>query len=84
MEFYELRLAPSHTERAEAHAPGTVENLVVSQGTIEVQAGREPPQVLGEGDAILFQADVPHSYRNLRSAEAVLYLVMTYVTPIGG
>lgn len=28
--------------------------------------------MLGEGDAIVFQADVPHRYRNMRSVEAVL------------
>ena len=83
-EFYELRLAPNHTEHAEPHAPGTIENLVVTQGTVEIVAGREAPQLLGEGDAIVFQADVPHRYRNMRSAEAILYLVMTYVTPVGG
>lgn len=83
-EFYELRLAANHTEHAEPHAPGTIENLVVTQGTVEVVAGREAPQLLGEGDAIVFQADVPHRYRNMRSAEAVLYLVMTYVAPISG
>jgi transcriptional regulator with XRE-family HTH domain len=83
-EFYELRLAPNHTEYAEAHAPGTMENIVVTQGTVEIVAGREPPQLLGEGDAIIFQADVQHRYRNMRSVEAVLYLVTTYVAPIGG
>lgn len=83
-EFYELRLAPNHHERADAHAPGTVENIVVTQGTVEIVAGRETPRLLGEGDAIVFHADVPHSYRNMRSAEAVLYLVMTYVAPVGG
>jgi transcriptional regulator with XRE-family HTH domain len=83
-EFYELRLAPNHTEHAEAHAPGTIENLVVTQGTVEVTAGRGTPQLLGEGDAIVFQADIAHRYRNMRSVEAVLYLVMTYVSPVGG
>lgn len=83
-EFYELRLAPHHTESAEAHAPGTSENIVVTQGAVEIAVGREPPRLLGEGDAILFQADVPHRYRNMRSVEAVLYLVMTYVNPVGG
>ena len=39
--------------------------------------------ILNEGDAILFEADVPHSYKNLGMDEAVLFLVMTYVEPIG-
>lgn len=82
VEFYELRLAPNHREDAEAHAPGTKENLIVAKGTVEISTARER-SVLAEGDAILFEADVRHSYRNLGSAEAVLYLVMTYVEAIG-
>ena len=30
------------------------------------------------GDAILFEADVPHAYRNPGEVETVMYLVMTY------
>jgi transcriptional regulator with XRE-family HTH domain len=83
VEFYELRLAPNHHEDAEAHAPGTKENLIVTRGTAEITSAHEGPVILAEGDAILFEADVPHSYRNLTSVEAVLYLVMTYVEAIG-
>ncbi|MCG6203431.1 XRE family transcriptional regulator [Rhodopseudomonas sp. HC1] len=83
VEFYELRLAPLHREEAEAHAPGTRENLVVSKGAVEITAGTERPVILTEGDAILFEADVAHSYRNLGTDEAVLFLVMTYVEAIG-
>jgi transcriptional regulator with XRE-family HTH domain len=83
VEFYELRLAPNHRENAEAHAPGTRENLIVAQGTVEITPGREAPRVLAERDAIVFEADVPHAYRNLGSGEAILYLVMTYVETVG-
>lgn len=79
VEFYELRLAAGHVEHAEAHAPGTVENLVVVKGEVEIRAGREAANLLGEGDAIVFGADVPHSYRNRSDEEAVAYLVMTYL-----
>lgn len=79
IEFYELRLAPRHVEHAEPHVAGTRENLVVLQGTVEVVSGREPPVVLSEGDAVLFEADVPHRYKNLGPTEAVIYLVMSYV-----
>jgi transcriptional regulator with XRE-family HTH domain len=82
-EFYELRIAGGHREDAEAHAPGTRENIFVAQGAVEIRVGKEPPRVLGEGDAIVFEADQPHRYRNLGSSEAVLYLVMTYVERIG-
>ena len=83
VEFYELRLAPLHREDADAHAAGTRENIVVSKGAIEITAGSERPVVLSAGDAIVFEADVPHSYRNLGTEEAVLYLVMTYVESVG-
>ena len=84
VEFYELRIAAHHTEKADAHRPGTVENLVVSRGTVEIVTGRHAPQILGEGDAILFEADVAHSYRNMTGSEAVLFLVTTYVDEISG
>lgn len=83
VEFYELRLAPLHRENADAHAPGTRENLVVARGAVEIISGSERPVTLSEGDALLFEADVPHSYRNLGTEEAVLFLVMTYVETIG-
>lgn len=84
VEFYELRIAPLHRENAEAHKPSTAENLVVAKGTVEVTVGRESPLVLSEGDAILFEADKPHAYRNLTSTEAVIYLVMTYAEDAQG
>jgi transcriptional regulator with XRE-family HTH domain len=83
VEFYELRLAPNHQEDAEAHAPGTKENLIVARGAVEISTAQNRPVTLAEGDALLFEADVRPSYRNLGSAEAVLYLVMTYVEAIG-
>jgi transcriptional regulator with XRE-family HTH domain len=83
VEFYELRIAAYHTEIAEAHAPGTRENIIVNRGAIEVTVGQDRPVHLREGDAIVFEADVPHSYRNVEPIEAVLYLVMTYVERIG-
>ena len=83
VEFYELRLAPNHREGADAHAPGTKENLVVVKGAVEIETAQQRPATLGEGDAVLFEADVAHSYRNLGSTEAVLYLVMTYVESVG-
>lgn len=81
-EFYELRLAAGHMEEAEAHAPGTVENLVVTRGAAEIHDGTDWHR-LEEGDAILFEADVPHRYRNPLDQEAELYLVMTYVETVG-
>jgi transcriptional regulator with XRE-family HTH domain len=81
-EFYELRLAPLHTHSSEAHAPGTCENLAVISGFVELKIGEAAPVTLYRGDAIFFEADVPHSYRNLEGMEAVLHLVLSYEPPL--
>lgn len=77
VEFYELRLAPLAVEHADAHPPGTTENLVVSAGSLEIHVGSDK-RLLAPGDAILFEADAPHVYRNPGATETVMYLVMTY------
>ena len=81
-EFYELRLASRAKEQADAHAPGTVENLVVAEGQIEIAVAVDDSHTethrLEAGDAIVFEADVPHSYTNTGTKECVMYLVMTY------
>lgn len=77
VEFYEIRLLPGAVERAAAHAAGTVENLVVSAGRVEVEVG-ERVHALATGDAIHFRADQIHAYRNPGSEPALLYLVMSF------
>lgn len=82
VEFYELRLAPGGAEKADAHNPGTTENLVVAKGALEIEvAGKK--ELLGPGDAIVFEADVPHLYRNRAEGETLVYLVMTYADTVG-
>lgn len=82
VEFYELRLAAHAEEHADAHPPGTMENLVVTVGSVEIDRGDEH-HVLAAGDAILFEADVAHVYRNTGNVDAVMYLVMTYAETVG-
>lgn len=77
VEFYELRLRAHGREQAEAHAVGSTENLIVAAGSLELAAGTERFR-LSAGDALFFEADVPHEYHNPGETEAVLYLVMTY------
>jgi transcriptional regulator with XRE-family HTH domain len=77
VEFYELRLAPHSSEEADPHPPGTRENLVVNEGALDlVVAGTR--HRLAVGDAILFDGDVLHEYRNEGDAPLRMYLVMTY------
>jgi len=77
VEFYELRLKPNGTESADAHPPGTTENLVVTSGAVAITLAGETHH-LQTGDAILFEADVAHVYENRDPVEAVMYLVMVY------
>ena len=80
-EFYELKLAPACSRESPAHAAGTVENLVVASGEVEVEVSGAR-HALGPGDSIYFSGDAPHSYRNRGNAVAVAYLVMTYSQPV--
>jgi transcriptional regulator with XRE-family HTH domain len=82
VEFYELRLLSGSVEDADAHPPGTAENLVVTQGTVEIDVSGDTHR-LEAGDSILFEADTPHAYRTPGKTEAVMYLVMTYAEEIG-
>lgn len=77
VEFYELRLVEGATEQARAHDPGTVENLVVAQGELELIVERRSEQ-LAVGDSIIFDADVPHSYVNRSHGPLLMYLVISY------
>ena len=80
-ELYELRLSAGATESADAHAPGTVENLVVVEGQLELtvdRPGHAESHRLDPGDAIVFEADCPHAYINVGGRDCLMYLVMTY------
>jgi transcriptional regulator with XRE-family HTH domain len=81
-EFYELRITAGCEESSRPHLPGTFENLVVAVGSIVIVVD-DATFRLDAGDAIFFNAETSHSYRNTGAVEAVLYLVMTYAEEIG-
>ncbi len=76
-EFYELKLLPGSSEKANAHSPGTLENIVVNTGSLRLTVGKKVYN-LESGDAILFEADHPHIYHNPGAISSIMYLVMTY------
>jgi transcriptional regulator with XRE-family HTH domain len=82
VEFYELEIKVGGLEEAQPHAAGTRETLVVTRGDVEIVVDGVK-HALGAGDAIVFDADVAHSYRNVGDDDALLYLVMTYVASQG-
>lgn len=59
-----------------------VKNLIVVSGEVEIKVGSDT-YLLAAKDAILFQADVPHVYRNVSNVTALMYLVMCYADPVG-
>lgn len=81
-EFYELRIKAGCDEHAQPHAAGIFENLVVAVGTLEMSV-EGATYALECGDAIYFNAEAAHVYRNPGRTEAVLYLVMTYAHEVG-
>ena len=76
-----MRLAPGGIERADAHPPGTVENLVVNRG--HVDGVRGGVHALSPGDAVIFEADAPTGTGTPGDVEALMYLVMTYADSVG-
>lgn len=76
-EAYELHLQPGGVRHAEAHSAGTTEYLAVSRGALDLTIG-STDHTISAGDAIVFDADVAHVYRNRGRSELIMFLVMTY------
>jgi mannose-6-phosphate isomerase-like protein (cupin superfamily) len=59
-----------------SHRKGVEEQIVVERGTLRATlAGEE--YLLREGDAIYFEADVPHRFDNAGEGECTYYLVIS-------
>jgi len=80
-EFFEVRLKVGAQEQAQPRAPGTLANLVVGAGTVEITVERTT-HTLEAGDAMSFGCDVPHAFRNTGRVDALIYLVVTHLDPI--
>lgn len=76
-EVYELRLNARSLHRAEPHAPGTHEIVVVLSGLLRMKVDEETHD-LGPGDSISFVADRPHVYENPGGSEARYHNVISY------
>ncbi len=74
--FHEVRLRPGAVNEGERHPPGTVMNLVVAEGSVDLTIDGKRHR-LEQRDAILFDADVRHDCRNRGDTDAVVYLVLT-------
>jgi transcriptional regulator with XRE-family HTH domain len=63
LETLEMRLEPGVRYASRAHSPGTEELVICLDGELTVGPDGHEAR-LGEGDAVHFVADVPHSYRS--------------------
>ncbi len=77
VEVYELRLHARSAYRAEAHAPGTHEIVVVLSGLLRMRVD-EDIYDLSPGDSISFAADRAHVYENPGGSEARYHNVISY------
>ena len=59
-----------------AHRKGVEEHVVVEKGELKATLGGEE-YVLREGDALYFEADVPHRFDNAGRGECAYYLVIS-------
>jgi len=57
------------------HRPGTLERIYIERGTLDVHFGDQHVS-LRAGDTLSYEAAVPHSFANVSSKIAVLYLVI--------
>jgi transcriptional regulator with XRE-family HTH domain len=77
VELYELHVRARSLHRAEPHAQGTHEIVVVLSGTLRMHVDEEVYD-LGPGDSISFTADRPHGYENPSNVEARYHNVIIY------
>ncbi len=59
-----------------AHRKGVEEHIVVEKGELKATLGGEE-YLLREGDALYFEADVPHRFDNAGRGECTYYLVIS-------
>jgi transcriptional regulator with XRE-family HTH domain len=58
------------------HRSGVEEQIIVERGSLKARLGGEE-YLLREGDALYFEADVPHSFDNAGGEECSYYLVIS-------
>ncbi|MGK5553850.1 helix-turn-helix domain-containing protein [Actinomadura kijaniata] len=74
VEVYEVEVA-ERRQHSDAHLPGVMECLVVTEGGVTAGPAGEPVE-LAEGDSLLMRAETPHVYRGEgRRNRAVLLML---------
>lgn len=74
VEWYTLELAAGPSRAADAHAPGTIEHVLVVEGRLRVGPDDDAVE-LGPGDLAVFPGDVAHRYHALTEGTRALLLL---------
>ncbi|WP_298912666.1 XRE family transcriptional regulator [uncultured Algimonas sp.] len=69
VQVYDFRAQPGGELASSAHPLGSVENLTVLAGTLEVRIGNEAWRAV-EGETLRYRADRPHGIRNVGDVPA--------------
>jgi transcriptional regulator with XRE-family HTH domain len=75
IEVYDLLVHPAAAQEAQAHRTGTREQVYLVDGDMTVGPA-EQPAGLGPGDFVSYAADVPHVYRSMDGARALLTMLV--------
>ncbi|WP_100373549.1 helix-turn-helix domain-containing protein [Bacillus sp. FJAT-45037] len=76
-EIFSFSLEPGTSNQSEGHQVGVEEYLIVEDGVLELFVG-EKRYELNKGQAIHFQADEVHHYKNLSNEQKCLVTMFIY------
>lgn len=78
-ESFLIHLRPGQTHVSHPHDTGVVEDIVVTRGVVELELAGIWTRY-EEGQAVRFNADQPHSYRNPGETPAQFHNTLHYLT----
>ena len=76
-DMFVIDLAPGTLSESSAHEQGVIEHVIVIEGQLELRVDGVWHQ-LAAGEALRFQADHPHSYRNVSQHNVRLHDLIHY------
>jgi transcriptional regulator with XRE-family HTH domain len=80
-EWYEMRLEPNGSLRANAHGNGSWEHMTTISGRVIVEIG-EDEVILEEGDTVRYSAEQPHGVRNGHDGQSIVILVVVAMAEV--
>src|SRR3954452_24839022 len=78
VEAWHWTMRPGDEDPVQPHPPGAREIVYVQAGRLTVRAGDQESEA-GKGEAIVFDADVEHAYRNAGRSDVRAFMVV--ITP---